>query len=87
MRRLLWLALGAGLGISGYRRAMRVIRAFGRPAAGTRPRLGLAGFARDVRDGMDLYAERQRLDHERRLDNERRLDAEGPKFLDMKDGR
>jgi hypothetical protein len=69
MRRLLWLTVGAGLGISGYRRANRIVRELtgGRPA--TRPHLrseGLARFARDVRAGMDLYAEQQRLNIERR---------------------
>ena len=35
MRRLLWLTVGAGLGISGYRRANRIVRDItrGRPAA------------------------------------------------------
>ena len=63
MRRLLWLTVGAGLGISGYRRASRIVREFtgaGRPRAGPRAE-GLARFARDVREGMDLYAEQQRL--------------------------
>jgi hypothetical protein len=66
--RLFWLTVGAGLGISGYRRANRFVRGFTRPAP-PRPRLpaaGLAEFARDVRDGMDLYQEQQRLNIERR---------------------
>lgn len=66
--RLFWLTVGAGLGISGYRRANRFIRGFTRQPA-PRPRLqitGLAEFARDVRDGMDLYAQQQRLNSERR---------------------
>jgi hypothetical protein len=77
--RLFWLAVGAGLGISGYRRAHRAVRELTRPVA-HRPRLrflgrkdalrpkvaGLAEFARDVRDGMDLYEEQQRLNIERR---------------------
>jgi hypothetical protein len=70
MRRLFWVSVGAGLGISGYRRATRVLRELsGHPRSGRahprRPRLrqlrGVAGFVRDVREGMDLYAERQRI--------------------------
>ncbi|HLX49710.1 MAG TPA: hypothetical protein VKS82_15380 [Streptosporangiaceae bacterium] len=84
--RLFWLTVGAGLGISGYRRANRLVRGFTRQVA-PRPRLqitGLAEFARDVRDGMDLYQEQQRLNIERRracgghtLDVHRGSDAEG----------
>jgi hypothetical protein len=65
MRRLLWIGVGAGLGISGYRRASRVIKEIAGPVP-RRPRLrlgqlrGVAGFVRDVREGMDLYAEQQR---------------------------
>ena len=69
MRRLLWLTVGAGLGISGYRRASRVVGEFtgGKSAARRRERAqALARFARDVREGMDLYAEQQRLNIERR---------------------
>ncbi|HEY2443835.1 MAG TPA: hypothetical protein VGI31_11910 [Streptosporangiaceae bacterium] len=76
---MFWLTLGAGLGISGYRRVTRITRSFARPAgrpavraavgARARPRIrlrGIAGFARDVRDGMDLYSAQQRLNIERR---------------------
>jgi hypothetical protein len=69
MRRLFWVTVGAGLGVSGYRRATRVVRELSRPRSPLRPRWavsGMAGFARDVRDGMDLYAEQQRLNIERR---------------------
>jgi hypothetical protein len=69
MRRLLWLTVGAGLGISGYRRASRIVGEFtgSRSAARRRQRAqALALFARDVREGMDLYAEQQRLNIERR---------------------
>jgi hypothetical protein len=69
MRRLLWLTVGAGLGISGYRRASRIVGEFtgGRSAARRRQRArALARFAHDVREGMDLYAEQQRLNIERR---------------------
>jgi hypothetical protein len=69
MRRLLWLTVGAGLGISGYRRASHVVGEFtgARSAARRRQQAqALARFARDVREGMDLYAEQQRLNIERR---------------------
>jgi hypothetical protein len=69
MRRLLWLTVGAGLGISGYRRANRIVRDITRGSPARRPGLraeGLARFARDIREGMDLYAEQQRLNIERR---------------------
>jgi hypothetical protein len=68
IRRLFWLLAGAGLGISGYRRVTRVLRGLAGSPARSRPRQPhrLAGFARDVRDGMDLYAEQQRLNIERR---------------------
>jgi hypothetical protein len=84
MRRLFWVSVGAGLGISGYRRASRVVRELTgqrrpgqlsparsaqlrpgqlRPAQQW-PRLsqlrGVAGFVRDVREGMDLYEEQRR---------------------------
>lgn len=72
MRRLFWVTVGAGLGISGYRRATRIVRELSRPRSPWRPLRarwrvsGMAAFARDVRDGMDLYAEQQRLNIERR---------------------
>ena len=69
MRRLFWVTVGAGIGISGYRRANRIVRELSRPRSPLRPRWrvsGMAAFARDVRDGMDLYAEQQRLNIERR---------------------
>ena len=55
IRRLFWLSLGAAVGISGYRRvpaAARVIM----PAPRARE---LARFAGDVREGMDIYRQRQ----------------------------
>jgi hypothetical protein len=69
MRRLLWVSVGAGLGISGYRRATRVMRELTGPQGRGRPRprlhqvRGLAGFVRDVREGMDLYTEQR--EHQR----------------------
>lgn len=69
MRRLFWVTVGAGIGISGYRRVTRIVREISRPRPPLRPRWragGMVAFARDVRDGMDLYAEQQRLNIERR---------------------
>ena len=68
IRRLFWLLAGAGLGISGYRRLTRILKGITGSASRPRPRRlrGAAGFARDVRDGMDQYAEEQRLNIERR---------------------
>jgi len=74
MRRLFWLGTGAVLGVTGYRRVSRLARAIsagggpaaapgsgelpgaGTPADWTR---GAVRFARDVRDGMELYTDRQ----------------------------
>ena len=63
MRRLFWLSAGAVLGVAGYRRVTRLARTVGaaaRPAAapGNAWTDGAARFARDVRDGMELYADR-----------------------------
>ena len=55
IRRLFWLTLGAALGISGYRRVTAVARAV-MPAPRARE---LARFAGDVREGMDIYRQRQ----------------------------
>jgi len=61
--RFCWLLAGAVLGVTGYRRASRLIRSLcpGGLAAGRRGaagRLGLAPFTRDVRDGMEMYLDR-----------------------------
>lgn len=77
--RVFWMTVGAGLGISGYRRANRALKGLVTVPGLRRPQLqhggaaarflgpeGLTGFARDVRDGMDLYTEQQRLNIERR---------------------
>jgi hypothetical protein len=65
MRRLFWMVAGALLGVSGYRRVSRLARAVTAPAGrrgGGRVRGHSAGsvtlFARDVRDGMELYTDR-----------------------------
>jgi hypothetical protein len=63
IRRLFWVTLGALAGVTGYRRVSRLARAAGiggrrrAPAGGDCAR-GAARFARDVRDGMELYADR-----------------------------
>jgi hypothetical protein len=61
------MALGAVLGVTGYRRLGRLARAI-RPGGGRGSGRGAAGrpeppaaasrFARDVRDGMELYLSR-----------------------------
>jgi hypothetical protein len=67
IRRLFWVSVGALAGVSGYRRVSRLARAAGiggRSGAGRRSRTGLdwargaALFARDVHEGMELYADR-----------------------------
>jgi hypothetical protein len=62
IRRLCWLVTGALLGVAGYRRFTRLARTVtlgGRrgdaPAGWAQP---MALFARDVREGMELYADR-----------------------------
>ena len=61
IRRGFWLTVGAVAGIAGYRRISAVSRRLsGRLTRGGAP--GLAGqtigFARDVREGMELYMAR-----------------------------
>ncbi len=54
IRRLLWLTLGAALGVATYRRLAALARSLP-------PMLRLSeltGFAADVREGMALYEER-----------------------------
>ena len=70
IRRLFWLVAGVLLGVTGYRRATRLVRALAlggpgsrRAAAAARPRgrelmRGAAEFAHDVREGMELYTDR-----------------------------
>ena len=70
IRRMFWLGAGAIAGILGYRRAA----ALGRRITGVAPGLVDAGprkrrhavrgtirFARDVREGMDIYTSRHAL--------------------------
>ena len=54
IRRLFWLTLGAVLGVTGYRRATRLVRSI---APGPTAR-ELTRFVGDVREGMGLYMER-----------------------------
>ena len=61
IRRLFWAALGAALGITGYRRVSRRLAALARPGR-SRLSLGAAGFGRDVRDGMAEYMARHSVD-------------------------
>jgi len=71
MRRLFWAIVGALLGVTGYRRVVRLGRAVGMggrrgaPAGKRRSRGFKRGwtrsavlFARDVRDGMEIYTDR-----------------------------
>jgi hypothetical protein len=72
MRRLFWVIVGALLGVTGYRRLRRLARAVTlggrRDTAPGRARgrdvmpggwvRGAALFTRDVREGMELYADR-----------------------------
>jgi hypothetical protein len=75
IRRLFWLLLGAAAGIAGYRRLTALARSVS-PATAVR---GLARFAADVRDGMDLYLERQPGDPASTLDAHRgRQQLPGP---------
>jgi len=55
MRRMFWLSLGAVIGVTGYRRVTALARSL-RPQP---PQGSLAGFAADVREGMELYMDRQ----------------------------
>lgn len=55
IRRLFWLTLGAVLGITAYRRATAVARAI---MPGPRAR-EITSFAGDVREGMQIYRQRQ----------------------------
>jgi hypothetical protein len=54
IRRLLWLTIGAVLGVAGYRR----LAALGRSLPPVLRVRELTRFASDVREGMALYAQR-----------------------------
>jgi len=68
IRRLFWITLGAVLGVAGYRRLTALARAVS-PAARAQ---GLARFAGDVREGMQLYMERQPGDRASTLESPER---------------
>jgi len=68
IRRGFWLALGAALGVSGYRRARRLAQSGGLVAVAAsagRSAVHGAAFARDVRDGMAQYQAAGNLDRQR----------------------
>ncbi len=65
--RLFWLTLGAVLGVAGYRRLTALARSVS-PTARAR---GLARFAGDVHEGMQLYLERQPGDRPSTLEGQR----------------
>ena len=52
IRRLVWLCIGAVLGVTGYRKVTAKLNAASRVL---RPEREIAHFARDVRDGMRIY--------------------------------
>jgi hypothetical protein len=67
IRRLFWVGVGVLAGVTGYRRVTRLARAIGtggrrsgasRGPSGLSWARGAALFARDVREGMELYADR-----------------------------
>jgi hypothetical protein len=59
--RLFWLTLGAVLGVAGYRR----LTALARSVSPTGRARELARFTADVREGMQLYQQRQPVHMER----------------------
>ena len=61
IRRLLWLTIGAVLGVTGYRKAAAKMNAAARVLHGGDHGQEVVDFARDVRDGMRIY----RSGHER----------------------
>jgi hypothetical protein len=96
MRRLFWVIVGALLGVTGYRRLRRLARAvtlggrrdtvpgkaWGRDAMPGGWARSAALFARDVRDGMEQYADRHPRLAGRTLEGQqaraRRRHAAGP---------
>jgi hypothetical protein len=91
IRRTFWLGAGAAAGILGYRRVSAVSRhVLGGRRSGTapgprkQPRHPLRGtlrFARDVREGMDIYSSRHALP------SGSTTARSAQKSLDRKDGR
>jgi hypothetical protein len=85
IRRLFWMIVGALLGVTGYRRVTRLARAITLrgPAPGKQRGQDWASsaalFARDVRDGMELYADRHPRLAGRTLESQQ---APAPRLLD-----
>jgi len=73
--RLFWLVLGAVLGVAGYRRLTALARSVS-PAGRAQ---ALARFAADVREGMQIYTERQPGDQPSTLEGQQgRRELPGP---------
>ena len=66
--RLFWLTVGAVLGVAGYRRLTALARSVS-PAARAR---ALTRFTADVREGMQIYMERQPGDRPSTLEGQQR---------------
>jgi hypothetical protein len=91
MRRLFWITVGALLGVTGYRRISRLARAI--TPGGRRNERGIAHgrdwargaalFARDVREGMELYTDRHPKLAGRTLEGQ----ARAPRPADASSGR
>jgi hypothetical protein len=75
IRRLFWLVLGAVLGVIGYRRLTALARSF----SPTEQARALGRFTTDVREGMQLYMERQPGDRPTTLEGQQeRGELPGP---------
>jgi len=74
IRRLFWLVLGAVLGVTGYRR----LTALARSVTPTAQARSLGRFASDVREGMQIYMERQPGDGPTTLEGQQRGELPGP---------
>jgi hypothetical protein len=73
--RLFWLTVGAVLGVAGYRR----LTAFARSVSPAVRAQALARFTADVREGMQLYMERQPGDRPTTLEGQQgRSELAGP---------
>ena len=75
IRRLFWLVLGAVLGVTGYRR----LTALARSVSPVERARGIGRFTTDVREGMQLYMERQPRDRSTTLEGQQeRGELPGP---------
>jgi hypothetical protein len=73
--RLFWLVLGAVLGVAGYRR----LTAFARSVSPAGRARAVGRFTADVREGMQLYMERQPGDRPSTLEGQQgRRELPGP---------